>query len=160
MNALADFDTGHYLELIGIFLALELLCPHVSAAIDNRLATPIAVSPSMSSTLAFVPTWPQFMLRRLPLVNPSDCGYRDLAEAQPCYRQFACARRMDYNPPDKYIHFLDALGQLMAAAKIYSKGSAEGLAEAQRRIAEAKRTGAVELDIGGLGLEIKLITFA
>ena len=39
------------------------------------------------------------------------------------------------------------------APKIYPIGSAEGLAEAERRIAEAKRTGATELDLGGLGLE-------
>jgi hypothetical protein len=38
------------------------------------------------------------------------------------------------------------------AAKYYPEGSAEGLAEARRRIAKAKRTGAEELDLGGLGL--------
>ena len=37
-------------------------------------------------------------------------------------------------------------------ATLYPKGSAEGLAEARRRIAEAKRNGAEELDIRGLGL--------
>ncbi len=38
------------------------------------------------------------------------------------------------------------------AAKYYPEGSPEGLAEARRRIAEARRTDAEELDIGGLGL--------
>jgi Leucine-rich repeat (LRR) protein len=38
------------------------------------------------------------------------------------------------------------------AAKYYQEGSAEGLAEALRRITEAKRVSAEELDIGGLGL--------
>ena len=36
--------------------------------------------------------------------------------------------------------------------KKYPIGSAEGRAEADRRIAEANNTGATELDLGGLGL--------
>ena len=38
------------------------------------------------------------------------------------------------------------------AAGYYPEGSAEGLAEARERIAEAARSGAEQLDIGGLGL--------
>ena len=38
------------------------------------------------------------------------------------------------------------------AAKYYPEGSVEGLAETRRRIVEAGRYGAEELDIGGLGL--------
>jgi Leucine-rich repeat (LRR) protein/GTPase SAR1 family protein len=37
--------------------------------------------------------------------------------------------------------------------RIFPIGSAEGRAEAERRIAEAQSTGATELDLGGLGLE-------
>jgi internalin A len=40
----------------------------------------------------------------------------------------------------------------MDAEEAFPIGSAEGLAEARRRVAEAKRTGAEELDLGGLGL--------
>src|SRR6185503_21192243 len=36
--------------------------------------------------------------------------------------------------------------------KFYPVGSAEGIAEARRRIAKAKHTAAKELDMGGLGL--------
>jgi hypothetical protein len=38
------------------------------------------------------------------------------------------------------------------AATFYPEGSEEGLAEVRRRIAEAKRKAAEELDIGGVGL--------
>jgi hypothetical protein len=53
----------------------------------------------------------------------------------------------------RYVHFFHLFIRVaMMAAKCYPIGSAEGLAEARRRIAKARRTGAEELDIGGLSL--------
>ena len=40
----------------------------------------------------------------------------------------------------------------MVDHKIYELGSKEGLAEALRRISEARETGAEKLDLAGLGL--------